>query len=173
MPSGLLLVPLATPFDHISGNVAMNFSLKRASDSASGTSRLIQACSIHRKGNENAEKLICQKKKKKKEPQNGEEDWGNWCCVCARAETRAIIKGSSLNGQCYSSCFLVIAASRLISPQQVLRSFSAMMSIYLRGIKEMWFAFTGPEVPCRLHWNHWVLWAITILWKVWNWAFCE
>lgn len=66
MPSGLLLVPLATPFDHISGNVAMNFSLKRASDSASGTSRLIQACSIHRKGNENAEKLICQKKKKKK-----------------------------------------------------------------------------------------------------------
>lgn len=113
------------------------------------------------------------RKKKKKEPQNGEEDWGNWCCVCARAETRAIIKGSSLNGQCYSSCFLVIAASRLISPQQVLRSFSAMMSIYLRGIKEMWFAFTGPEVPCRLHWNHWVLWAITILWKVWNWAFCE
>lgn len=114
-----------------------------------------------------------EKKKKKKEPQNGEEDWGNWCCVCARAETRAIIKGSSLNGQCYSSCFLVIAASCLISPQQVLRSFSAMMSIYLRGIKEMWFAFTGPEVPCRLHWNHWVLWAITILWKVWNWAFCE
>lgn len=61
---------------------------------------------------------------------------GETGAVCARAETRAIIKGSSLNGQSYSSCFLVIAASHLISPPQVLRPFSAMMSIYLRGIKE-------------------------------------
>lgn len=68
VPSGLLLVP----FDHVSENVAMNLSPTHPSDSASGTSRLIQACAIHRKGNENAEKLICQKKKKKK----GASAWG-------------------------------------------------------------------------------------------------